>query len=230
MLRVIGCITQQHDLRLIALAACLCALASSTTVNLMAAAQSKQGRSSFAHLLAASFVFGCGVWSLHFVAMLAFVSGASISYGISLTFISIVVAVIGALFSFSVWRFSPSRRVGIVVGGVLIGLSVTAMHFCGIMAMQVSGSVHLNTGAVLYACGVSFLFSIAAFSRSEMLSTHWRRSEVAGLLALAICGLHFIAMAGLSIEPGLPTSEQTAFLDRTTWPSWLGRSALQYSS
>ena len=65
MLRVIDCITQEHDLRLVALAACLCALACITTVNLMAAAQTKEGGSSLAHLVAASVVFGCGVWSLH---------------------------------------------------------------------------------------------------------------------------------------------------------------------
>ena len=91
MLRVIGCITQEHDLRLVALAACLCVLACKATVNLLAAAKNKKGSSSFAHLVAASVVFGCGVWSLHFVAMLAFLSGFPISYGISLTFISIVI-------------------------------------------------------------------------------------------------------------------------------------------
>ena len=79
MLRVIDCITQEHDLRLVALAACLCALACTTTVNLMAAAQTKEGGSSLAHLVAASVVFGCGVWSLHFVAMLAFMASMPIS-------------------------------------------------------------------------------------------------------------------------------------------------------
>ena len=70
----------------------------------------------------------------------------------------------------------------------------------------------LENEQVLYAGGVSLLFSIGALIRSDTLSTHRRRLEVAGLLAVAICGLHFIAMAGLSIEPGLSTSHQTAVL------------------
>ncbi len=78
--------------------------------------------------------------------------------------------------------------------------------------MQVSGLLHLKTEQVLFAGGVSLLFSIGALIRSDTLSTHRRRLQVAGLLAVAICGLHFIAMAGLSIEPGLPTSHQTAVL------------------
>jgi diguanylate cyclase len=212
MLRVIECITQEHDLRLVALAACLCALACTTTVNLMAAARNKEGRSSLAHLVAASVVFGCGVWSLHFVAMLAFESSMPISYGISLTFASILFAVVGALLALTVWRFSSSRRIGTVLGGVVLSLSVTAMHFCGIAAIQVSGLLHLSTEQVLYAVGVSLFFSIGALIRSETLSTHGRRLQVAGLLAVAICGLHFIAMAGLSIEPGLSTRHQTAVL------------------
>ena len=61
------------------------------------------------------------------------------------------------------------------------------------------------------AASVCFSPSVALI-RSETLSTHKRRLQVAGLLAVAICGLHFIAMAGLSIEPGLPTSHQTAVL------------------
>ena len=212
MLRVIDCIAQEHDLQLVALAACLCALACTTTVNLMAAAQIKEGGSSLAHLVAASVVFGCGVWSLHFVAMLAFMSSMPISYGISLTFVSIFFAVFGSLLALVVWRFSPSRKIGTVLGGVVLGLSVIAMHFCGIAAMQVSGLLRLKTEQVLFAGGVSLLFSIGALIRSDTLSTHKRRLQVAGLLAVAICGLHFIAMAGLSIEPGLPTSHQTAVL------------------
>jgi diguanylate cyclase len=212
MLRVIDCITQEHDLRLVALAACLCALACKTTVNLMAAAQTKEGGSSLAHLVAASVVFGCGVWSLHFVAMLAFMASMPISYGISLTFVSIFFAVFGSLLALAIWRFSPSRQFGAVLGGVVLSLSVTAMHFCGITAMQVSGSLHLSTDQVLYAGGVSLFFSIGALIRSETLSTHKRRLQVAGLLAVAICGLHFIAMAGLSIDPGPPTGHQTAVL------------------
>jgi diguanylate cyclase len=211
MLRVINCITQEHDLRLVALAAFLGALACTTTVNLMAAAQTKE-RGSLAHLVAASVAFGCGVWSLHFVAMLAFVSSMPVFYGVSLTFLSIFFVVLGSLLAFTVWRFSPSRQLGAVLGGVLLSLSVITMHFCGITAMRVSGSLHLNIEQVLYAVGVSLFFSIGALIWSETLSTYGRRLQVAGLLAVAICGLHFITMAGFSIKPGLPTSHDTAVL------------------
>jgi diguanylate cyclase (GGDEF)-like protein/PAS domain S-box-containing protein len=126
----------------------------------------------------------------------------------------------------AVWLFCPSRRVAIVVGGLLLGLSVSAMHFCGIMAMEVSGTIHSSTDEVTYAVGVSFLFSMLALFRCEVLSTHRRRLEVAGLLAIAICGLHFIAMAGLDIEPGLRVSGQAAVLGSYDLAVTVGSSSL----
>ncbi len=149
MLRIIGCITQQHDLRLVALAACICVLACGTTLNLLARAQTTARRKSVAYMVAASVVFGCGVWSLHFVAMLAFISGIPIAYGIPMTAASVLVAVAGALMALLAWRFGPSRPVRVIVGGALLGLSVSAMHYCGVMAMQVPGTLHFDQAEVM---------------------------------------------------------------------------------
>ena len=55
--------------------------------------------------------------------------------------------------------------------------------------MEVSGTIHFRTDEVAYAVGVSLLFSMLGLFRSEVLSTHQRRLEVATLLALAVCGL-----------------------------------------
>src|SRR5258708_37433727 len=103
MLRVIGCITGQHDLRLVAVAALICALACGTTLNLLARARAAQPRSSLAWLLAAAVLFGCGVWSLHFVAMLAFLPGLEVGYDIATTIASVAIAIAGATAAFLVW-------------------------------------------------------------------------------------------------------------------------------
>jgi diguanylate cyclase (GGDEF)-like protein/PAS domain S-box-containing protein len=212
MLRVIGCITQQHDLRLVVLAAFICVLTCGTTVNLMAGAQTKKGATSLAHVLAASAVFGSGVWSLHFVAMLAFISGTPIAYDISLTFISVLIAIVGSMFALSVWLFSPSRSIGIVVGGILLGVSISAMHFCGVLAMRVSGTLHFDKSEAISAIAFCLIFSTLALARSEALSTHRRQMEVTTWLALAVIGIHFIAMTGLSFEPSLVNTHESAVL------------------
>ena len=211
MLRIIGCITQQHDLRLVAVAACICILACATTVSLLACVQDRQ-RSSLIHLAAASTAFGGGVWSLHFVAMLAYASDLPIAYGMSLTIASIVLAVVGAGLAFSVWRFSHSRPIGIIVGGVLLGSSISAMHFCGVMAMQVSGAVHFDFPEVVCSIVVSISMAVLALARGAMLSTSRQRAEAILWLTLSICGLHFTAMTGLSFQPSPPDVQQAFVL------------------
>jgi NO-binding membrane sensor protein with MHYT domain len=158
MWRVIGCITQEHDLRLVALAACICALACGTTLNLLARAWNVRPGSSWAWLFAAAAVFGGGVWSLHFVAMLAFTPGVEIGYAIPTTIASILVAIGGAFASFVAWRFSRDRPAGILVGGILLGLAVSAMHYTGVAAMRIAGGLHLDAPTVLasIAFGVTF--------------------------------------------------------------------------
>ena len=112
MLRLIDCIVLEHDLRLVGLAACICALACFTTVNLLARAQATAAGGCWAWLAGAACVFGCGVWSLHFVAMLAFMPGMPVAYDVPLTLGSIFVAAVGAMLAFTSWRFARSRRSG----------------------------------------------------------------------------------------------------------------------
>ena len=108
MFRVLSCITDQHDLRLVALSACICALGCFTTVMLLARAQWTDQRWSLRWQLSAALIFGCSVWSLHFVAMLAFQSGMPIAYDVDLTALSAFIAAVGAMPAFLLQRSNVS--------------------------------------------------------------------------------------------------------------------------
>jgi len=73
MIRIIGCITEQHDLRLVLLAAAICAAGCYTGLSLLSRARGR-GASPGARrwTAAAALVAGATVWTTHFVAMLAF--------------------------------------------------------------------------------------------------------------------------------------------------------------
>jgi diguanylate cyclase len=202
MLRVIGCITQQHDLNLVVLAACICALACGTTLNLIERARNDRKRRFLLPLLTASAVFGCGVWSLHFVAMLAFVTSFPVTYGVPLTTISVVFAVVGTMTALCVWRYYPVRLIGVGLGGALLGMSVSIMHYAGVMAMQLPGSLRFDQGTVMVSITVSIGFAILALARSNNLASFGRRVEVTVWLTLSICGMHFIGMTALEFHLG----------------------------
>ncbi len=179
-----------------------------------------------AWLVAAAVVFGCGVWSLHFVAMLAFTPGIPIAYSIPITFVSALAAIVGTLMALSVWLFLPPGPISIVAGGTLLGLSVSAMHYCGVMAMRLPGALRFDHDQVIASIVVSIAFAILALHRSGTLSSPWRRAEAVGWLALSICGLHFTAMSALSIELGPPINANDAVLGSQTLAVTVGSVSL----
>nr|WP_321983390.1 EAL domain-containing protein [uncultured Lichenicoccus sp.] len=202
MMRVVGCITNQHDPRLLVLAACICLLACFTTLTLVARAERSRADRSLAWLAAAAAVFGCGVWSLHFVAMLAFMPGLEIDYRPGLTLLSILVATCGTLLALLCSRLPLSRAARCALAGAALGASVAAMHAVGVAAMEVPGTLSIDRPQLAWSLCVGIVLAVIAFLRSDRLSGMRRRLEVSGWLAACVLGVHFIGMSALSITLG----------------------------
>src|SRR6266550_2721583 len=92
MFRVLTCLTGEHDLRLVVLAGVICFLASLTAINLFRRAQSTRGGTCIAWLVTAGTATGCGIWGTHFIAMLAYEPGVTVTYNIGLTVLSLIAA------------------------------------------------------------------------------------------------------------------------------------------
>ena len=216
MLKVLDCLVQKHDLRLVALSAVICILGCCTTTTLLAKVGESARRRPRRWLVCAAVVFGCSVWSLHFVAMLAFMPGSEMAYDVGLTTLSVVVACGGALAGLLVWKSPLPRPASIVLGGVLLGVAVSGMHYVGVASMTFSGFLMFDRGYVAASVIVSVVFSIMALARASDLRTTGRRLEVGGWLALAICGLHFTGMAAITIAPGTAATTEGTVLGTTT--------------
>src|SRR3569833_3469575 len=133
MFRVIDCITQDHDLRLVVLAGVLCLFACSTAMSLVGRSRESVGRLRVAWIAGAGFVAGCGIWATHFVAMLAYQTSFPIDYNIALTVLSIVIAVAlcGGGFALAV---IGGRA---FAGGALTGSAIGIMQYVGMAAVCV---------------------------------------------------------------------------------------------
>ena len=93
MLKVYNCIATAHDLRLVALAAFICVLASIAAIRLLRYARISKGRMRSLWLAVSAISTGFGIWATHFVAMLAFTPGIPSGYNIILTILSLVAAI-----------------------------------------------------------------------------------------------------------------------------------------
>jgi signal transduction histidine kinase len=213
MLRVYGCIADQHDFRLVVLAGLICLFACYTALSLIARARENDGRRSLAWISAASVVFGGGVWATHFVAILAFRPGFPIGYHIGLTLLSIAVAVTIAWLGFALGtRF----RSGALAGAVL-GVAIGAMHYTGMKALSVPADLHwehdLVSGSLIIGIVAAMTALAVAWHRPRL------RHRIGGTLILtaAICGLHFTAMAGARLEP----NPLLVVSDQILAPEWL---------
>ena len=198
MLKVLyACIKDQHDIRLVALAAFICIFGCLTAINLFVRAREAFGRRRLALATAAAVVLGAGVWATHVVAELAFKPGLPIAYDIDLTALSMVIAVLMA----GIGMIIALRFRRPIIGGFVIGAAVGAMHYVGMAALRVPADPQWDAAYVTASVSIGIIGAGAAL-RVVWLGPAWRyRLWAAALLVAAICGLHFTAMAAIALVP-----------------------------
>jgi diguanylate cyclase len=212
MLTVYACLTQEHDYRLVLLAAFVCLLSAAMTVKLLRRVRNTEDARRLPSTLAAAVVSGIGVWATHFIAMLAFTPGMPVGYDLPITLASLAAAVllIGAGFWVAVTRIAW-------LGGGLAGVGVGVMHYLGMAAFQAEGRLVWDMGLVASSILIGGTLAAGALPLALSTGRPWRQWVSAGLLTLAICGLHFTAMGAATLVP-----DSTMTVARSTLPSgWL---------
>jgi diguanylate cyclase len=141
MLTVYSCIVHEHDLRLVALAAVICMLASVTAISLLHHVRGSNGHMQKVWLCVSATATGFGIWATHFIAMLAFSPGLPTAYNITLTFLSLMAAILLTALGLAVATGSKRRA---WLGGAIVGGGIAAMHYIGMAAFEVEGRKGLN--------------------------------------------------------------------------------------
>ncbi|MBV9734267.1 MAG: EAL domain-containing protein [Acidisphaera sp.] len=199
---ILGCLVQQHDLRLVALAFLVCLMACFTALNLLSRAQATEGGLRLAWLFGAAFAFGSGVWTTHFVAELAYRPGVPVEYAVGDTLISAAVPIAGAMLALLIFGARPGRAWPVAAGGVVLGGAVAGMHFLGMGAMRLPGTILFNPLLVAASVVSAMALSVLGLSRSDGEAKLADRLLGAVTLTLAVCTLHFTAMAAVTVLPG----------------------------
>jgi diguanylate cyclase (GGDEF)-like protein/PAS domain S-box-containing protein len=199
MLTVYNCIVYEHDLRLVALAAIICMLASLTAVSLLHHVRKSNDRMRHIWLAVSAMAIGFGIWATHFIAMLAFSPGIPTYYNIVLTILSLVFAIVITGIGFAVAL--STLPAGAWLGGAIVGGGIAAMHYTGMAAFEIAGN--LVWDPVLVVASIILGALLGAMSLPVGLMDGSVRSKLGGglLLTLAICSHHFTAMAAVAIIP-----------------------------
>ena len=152
-------------------------------------------------LAGASLTLATGVWSMHFVAMLAANFPSAIDYLVLPTLLSflICVIVVGAGVYVVHAPGPPALRIG--AGAIAMGLGISLMHYVGMSAVHLAGPTYQETPYVVASVIVSV--GASGFALWVLDSRPTKTGIAIGALALglAISGMHYTAMAGMRLDP-----------------------------
>ena len=202
MFAVAGCIIQEHDLWLVAIAAVICAAGSWATLQLFARARLSIQFEREAWLILTSVVAGAGIWCTHFIAMLGYKADLPVSFDPVLTIISFLLAIVGVAAGFRVAAVGSGPLLS-VTGGLIVGLAIALMHYTGMQAYRVQGIISWDRTYVTASIVMSMALGGAALYVACNLDGVAKRFLAAGLLTTGIIILHFTGMTAFHVEPML---------------------------
>ncbi|WIW44283.1 EAL domain-containing protein [Bradyrhizobium sp. 62B] len=200
MYQVLYCLTEEHDLRLVALGGAVCLLASAAAISLFHRARATHGLERLAWIGLDAAVSGCGIWATHFIAMLAYGPGGAGAYNIPVTIMSLIFAIAVTFVGLSI-AVSSSRAAWVALGGAIVGTGVAAMHYTGMAALEIPARVGWIGSTVAISILSGILFAALALFVAARRDDLFHALTATALLTIAIVAHHFTAMGAVLLTP-----------------------------
>ncbi|MBI3915583.1 MAG: diguanylate cyclase [Betaproteobacteria bacterium] len=196
-----------YDSGLVALSIVVAAIASYTALDLAGRVSIARGKASWFWLIGGAVSMGLGIWSMHFIAMLAFDLPIPVAYDVPITLLSLFSAmVVSGLALFVVRR--PAMTAGnVTVGASLMGAGICIMHYTGMAAMQMSPPIQYDPLLFVASVIIAIAASLAALWIAFQLRQKYSGTAIlaklgsAVIMGLAIAGMHYTGMAAAQFAP-----------------------------
>jgi len=151
---------------------------------------------------AAVSIGGVGIWLMHFIAMLGFdTPGMPVRYDIGRTAISAALSIAAVFLGLVVFgvrdRYSPRR---LLVGGLITGLAVNLMHYTGMWAVEVQGTITYNPGLVWLSIVIAIVAATAALWFTVLFDSIMLRLVAGLIMGIAVTGMHYTGMAAVRVN------------------------------
>src|SRR6201997_5113759 len=195
-----------YNYALVALSVLIAFFASYAALDLVSRVTSAGGWTRAVWLLGGACAMGTGIWSMHYIGMLAFILPIPVAYHWPTVLLSLLAAILAsviALYVVSRQKMGASRA---VAGSVLMGAGIAGMHYIGMAAMRLPAICPYNSSLVVMSVVFAVLISFAAL----WITFHFReekagvgREKLAGAVVMgaAIPVMHYTGMAAASFTP-----------------------------
>ena len=190
---------------LVVLSVVVAMLASYAALDLAGRVRSESGATRLGWLAGGATVMGLGIWSMHFVGMLAFHLPVPIGYDVPLMLLSMVVAIAASLIALMVIGRPLAT---LVSGGITMGGGIAGMHYIGMASMRVEASRSYSASIVVVSVLIAMFASLAAlwllvrFRSDVTLKGAVLKALSAVVMGFAIAGMHYTGMAAARFAPG----------------------------
>jgi NO-binding membrane sensor protein with MHYT domain/nitrogen-specific signal transduction histidine kinase len=189
-----------HDPMLVIVSLTVAVLAAYVSLDFARLIRTATGLARWAILAAAAGAMGAGIWSMHFIAMLALMLPVPVTYNAPLTVLSVFVPVLFAAVGFYLSFWQQMSWLRVLLGGTAIGSGIAAMHYIGMAAIRMPAIASYEPLPV----ALSILIAIGASSAALWIT--WISETIVirlcgSSLGLAIAGMHYTGMAGFICTP-----------------------------
>ena len=175
-------------------------LASYTALDLSGRIATAKGRAVYLWIAGGAIAMGIGVWSMHFIGMLALRLPFALGFDVGITALSLLIAMLSS--GFALWLISQPRLPAwqLAFGALVMGAGIAAMHYTGMAAMRMTPGIDYDP--TLF--GASLLIAVAASGAALWIAYNLRRNTpyvrlmrggAAVIMGFAIVGMHYTGMA-----------------------------------
>jgi PAS domain S-box-containing protein len=190
-----------YDPFLVALSVLIAVWASYDALLLAGRVKVARGSARPVWLIAGSFAMGIGIWSMHFVGMLALRLPVAVGYDVALVTLSVVMAISSAAVAFTLVSWEVVSTGSFLAGAICMGLAISGMHYTGMAAMRLPALMRYDglLAALSILIGIALPYAalrlVFHFQAPRFRHDRWLKTVPAILLGLGIVGMHYTAMA-----------------------------------
>jgi PAS domain S-box-containing protein len=199
-----------HDYTLVALSVLIAMFTSYAALDLAGRVTAASGWIRVVWLLGGAGAMGTGIWSMHYIGMLACILPHPVAYHWPTVLLSLFAAILASVIALYVVSRQKMSAFRAFAGSVLMGGGIASMHYIGMAAMRMSAISHYDALLVLLSVVFAVLISLAALwitfhFRDEKAAIGWRKIAGAVVMGAAIPIMHYTGMAAADFTPsGMP--------------------------
>ena len=214
-------LTGSYDFRLVALSIVIAMCASYVALDFAGRTTIASGRMRGFWVAGGALAMGLGIWSMHYIGMLAFRLPVPVLYHLPTVLLSMVPAVLASGIALRLVSRDRLGAMAAVGGSIVMGVAIASMHYIGMEAMRFPGMCDWNVGIVALSVVIAIVVSMVALwlafrLRSETRELAPLKLGSAAIMGVAVAAMHYTGMAAATFTSGPPPEDISSAVSIST--------------